>query len=282
MKTKAIYSGILSIMLFMSFFSDARGRRGRIIETEAQYREALRESETLRKSSREYIELIEQIRQYEADNPGLSNSRIPIENNTANDVLNYQGDGKFSLRDSRPQFSMSVNKLTGVSAREKAETIEVLSEMTSLSKEQIKEILESRNDETVDQIRQLAIHVKANRESVDPQTINTLAELAYTMRNRIRETSAQQNYTPSVNVMLSLVRNIASMASTWAATPRANALKLITTFNKQYRELKEAGIKSGKGLVASALNRALDIAEGIKALRERNARKREIDILCRQ
>lgn len=277
MKTKTIYGGILSIMLLMSFFSDAR--RARHFETQYQYREALQKLRTLPEASRAYRELQEAVREFQTDYPELSRRWTPSESKTENDVLNREGEGEFSLRDG---VTIRLNEVTGVSAREKAETIEVLAEFTSLSRPQILEVLNSRNTEAVDQLRQLAIHVKNNRESVNPETINSLVELAYTMRNREREASAQQNYTPSVNVMLSLVRNIASMATTWAATPRANALKLIVAFNQQYKTLKARSGNAGKSLVASALNAALKVAEGIHNLRERNARKREIDVLCRQ
>ena len=286
MKTKAIYSGILSIMLCMSFFSDARKTGSGYFKNKYQYRAALRNLRILPEASRKYRDLLKVVKEFQANYPELSRRWAPMENKTENDVLNYQGDSRTSFKDGL-LFSLNVNPITGVSKKERTETIKVLLEMTSLSEIQIRQILESRNQEAVDQMRQLAIHVKENRKSVNPETINTLAELAYTMRNRTREAVSQQSNTPAVNVMLSLVRNIASMASTWAAEPRGNALKLIAAFNAKYKEFKADGrILTGRiaqnGLVASALNRALYIAEGIKTLRERNARRRELDVLCRK
>lgn len=293
MKAKAIYSVFLSIMLIASFFTEARTSTGRkTIENKYEYMEGMRRLNTLRPGTPEHKELFQQTEAFRTNNPNLVRSWLIEEGKTADSVFK-DNDGLLSLdtakegESNRFLRSIRINNIVGLSPKEKTDTINTLAEFTSLSKEQIREILDSRNTEAVDQLRQLAIHVNKNRESVKPETINTLVELAYTMRNREREASAQQNYTPSVNVMLSLVRNIASMASTWAATPRANALKLIAAFNAKYKEFKVNGrILTNRiaqdGLVASALNAALKVAEGIKNLHERNARKREIDVLCRK
>ena len=283
MKTKAIYSGILSIMLFMSFFSDAK--RTRIFESEAKFKEAIQKRNSLPQSDPLYRLLDTQLKTFRTNNPELARLWAPkeVKTESESDILDNNENSSFLNRDAaREVFQLRVSETTGIAREQKAETIEVLAEFTSLSKEQIKEILESRNDEAVDQIRQLAIHVKTSRESVDPQTINTLVELAYTMRNRERQASSRQNYTPGVNVMLSLVRNIASMATTWAVTPRTNALKLVAEFNHQYKVLKAQGRTVKDGIVSLAVNQAISVAEGIKKIRDIIARKTEIDVLCRQ